>query len=199
MYVYFDVQGTVLACGHPPSDQRRSPETAGAGRHGRARRSARRNGLSHQGVVDFINNQVTPTTRSIRARRISKSQTGRRPPPVIAANVGPRPPSSRQTGTLAAGFRPGHLVRPRAALCLRGGCRCAVQERLVSVGELQDDGLRVIKPVRRHPDGTILAGLEPDEWVVVGRCTSDSAGNDGEDRKACHADDAQCRCGAFRL
>lgn len=126
-------------------------------------------GFSHEGVVNFINNQVSPTTGSISVRGEIKN---------------PKPPGG--TRLLSPGMfmrirlpigkpEPALLVIDRAISSDQGikfvyvvDAENKVQYRRVSVGDLQEDGLRVIRPARRDKDGKILEGIGPDEWVVVG-------------------------------
>lgn len=115
-------------------------------------------GFPHQGVIDFVNNVVNPSTGTIAVR-------GR------FAN--PLPPNGRRL------LSPGMFVRVRLpigqphpallvvdrALGSDQGRKYAyvvdaenkVQYRAVTTGPLQDDGLRVIE-----------SGLKPDDRVVVG-------------------------------
>ena len=115
-------------------------------------------GFPHQGVIDFVNNVVNPSTGTIAVR-------GR------FAN--PLPPNGRRL------LSPGMFVRIRLpigqphpallvvdrALASDQGRKYAyvvdaenkVQYRAVTTGPLQDDGLRVIE-----------SGLKPDDRVVVG-------------------------------
>jgi multidrug efflux system membrane fusion protein len=115
-------------------------------------------GFPHKGTINFVNNQVNPTTGSILVRG-------------VFAN--PRP----QGGTRL--LSPGMFVRirlpiglPRPALLIidraigsdqgikfvyvRDSAGKA-QTRRITTGALQEDGLRVIE-----------SGLQPEDWVVVG-------------------------------
>jgi multidrug efflux system membrane fusion protein len=117
-------------------------------------------GYPHQGTINFVNNQVDPTTGSILARG-------------VFAN--PEPPGGVRL------LSPGMFVRvrlpvglPRSALLvidravgsdqglkfvyvLDADAQNKVQYRRVTTRALQSDGLRVIE-----------SGLKPDDWVVVG-------------------------------
>jgi multidrug efflux system membrane fusion protein len=117
-------------------------------------------GYPHQGVINFIDNQVNPATGSI---------------PVRGLFPNPKPPPGSQLKELV----PGMFVRvrlpigqPHAALLVIDraipsdlGLKYAyvldadnkVQQRRVTTGALQDDGLR-----------EITQGLQPDDWVIVG-------------------------------
>jgi membrane fusion protein, multidrug efflux system len=122
-------------------------------------------GFPHQGTINFLNNQVDPTTGSILVR---------------GDFANPKLPGGDRL------FSPGMFVRirlpigqPHKALLVidRAGftgqstigsdqglkfvyvldADNMVQQRRITTGSLQDDGLRVIE-----------SGLAPDDWVVVG-------------------------------
>jgi multidrug efflux system membrane fusion protein len=115
-------------------------------------------GFPHQGTVNFVNNQVNPTTGSILVRGVFPN---------------PQPPGGHRL------LSPGMFVRirlpigqPHTALLVidravgsdQGlkyvyvlDAENKVQYRRVTTGALQEDGLRVIEQ-----------GLQGDEWVVVG-------------------------------
>jgi multidrug efflux system membrane fusion protein len=115
-------------------------------------------GFPHQGTINFVNNQVNPTTGSILVRG-------------VFAN--PRPEGGQRL--LSPGMfvrirlpiglpHPALLVHDRAIGSDQGikfvyvlDADNKVQTRRVSTGALQEDGLRVIDE-----------GLKPDDWVVVG-------------------------------
>ena len=115
-------------------------------------------GFPHEGTINFVNNQVNPTTGSILVRGVFANS---------------RPEGGQRLLT------PGMFVRirlpigmPHSALLVidrsigsdQGmkfvyvmDAQDTVQYRRVTTGALQDDGLRVIE-----------TGLEPGDWVVVG-------------------------------
>jgi membrane fusion protein, multidrug efflux system len=115
-------------------------------------------GFPHSGTVNFINNQVNPTTGSILVRGIFPNH---------------RPEGGQRL------LSPGMFVRIRLPIGLPHSAMLVidraigsdqgmkflyvidadnkVQYRRVTTGALQDDGLRVIEE-----------GLKPDDWVVVG-------------------------------
>jgi multidrug efflux system membrane fusion protein len=115
-------------------------------------------GFPHQGTVNFVNNQVNPTTGSILVRG-------------VFAN--PKPPGGLRL--LSPGMfvrirfpigrpHPAALVIDRAIGSDQGmkfvyvlDAKDTVQYRRVTTGALQEDGLRVIEQ-----------GLAPEDWVVVG-------------------------------
>lgn len=115
-------------------------------------------GYPHQGTINFVNNQVDPTTGSISVR-------GLFPNPEPANGIRLLSPGMFVRIQLPIGTpRPALLVIDRAVGSDQGlkyvyvlDARNTVQYRRVTTGALQKDGLRVIEE-----------GLKPDEWVVVG-------------------------------
>ncbi len=115
-------------------------------------------GFPHQGTINFVNNQVNPTTGSILVR-----------------GVFPNPKPKGGQRLLSPGMfvrirlpigqpHPALLVIDRAIGSDQGlkyvyvvDADNKVQYRRVTTGALQDDGLRVIEQ-----------GLKADDWVVVG-------------------------------
>jgi multidrug efflux system membrane fusion protein len=117
-------------------------------------------GYPHLGTINFIDNQVNPATGSIPVR-------------------GTFPNPKEVQGTQLRQLVPGMFVRvrlpigqPHSALLVYDrtisseqtkkyvyvvDAENKVQQRFVTTGSLQDDGLRVITD-----------GLQPDDWVVVG-------------------------------
>jgi membrane fusion protein, multidrug efflux system len=115
-------------------------------------------GFPHQGTINFVNNQVNPTTGSILVRGVfanPKPDGGQR---VISPGMFVRI-------RLPIGLpHPALLVIDRAIGSDQGmkfvyvmDADDKVQYRRVTTGPLQDDGLRVIEK-----------GLQPGDWVVVG-------------------------------
>jgi multidrug efflux system membrane fusion protein len=156
MYVYFDVdEPTVLRIRRAvnegqltPYQERKFPVLVGL---------QNEDGFPHQGIIDFVNNQVNPSTGSISVRGVVPS---------------PKPPKGVRL--LSPGMfvrirlpislpHPALLVIDRAVGSDQGlkfvyviDARHKVQYRRVTTGALQEDGLRVINE-----------GLKPSEWVVV--------------------------------
>jgi membrane fusion protein, multidrug efflux system len=115
-------------------------------------------GFPHKGTINFVNNQVNPTTGSILVRG-------------VFAN--PRPEGG--TRLLSPGMfvrirlpiglpHPALLVIDRAIGSDQGikfvyviDAEDKVQTRRITTGALQEDGLRVIE-----------TGIQPDDWMVVG-------------------------------
>jgi membrane fusion protein, multidrug efflux system len=158
MYAYFDVdEPTLLRVRRAINEGRIKRHRDGGtipvlmGLHGEE-------GFPHQGQINFVNNQVNPTTGSITVRG-------------VFAN--PEPPEGVRL--LSPGMfvrirlpigppHPALLVIDRAVASDQGlkyvyvlDAENKVQYRRVTTGPLQDDGLRVI-----------AQGLKRDEWVIVG-------------------------------
>ncbi len=115
-------------------------------------------GYPHRGTVNFVNNQVNPSTGSISVRGVfpnPKPENGTRVlSPGMFARI--RLPIGRPHQAL--------LVIDRAIGSDQGlkyvyvvDADNKVQQRRVTTGALQEDGLRVVTD-----------GLKPDDWVVVG-------------------------------
>jgi multidrug efflux system membrane fusion protein len=115
-------------------------------------------GFPHRGTINFINNQVNPTTGSILVRGVFPNPAPKGGQRLISPGMFVRirlpigEPHSAQ------------LVIDRAVASDQGlkyvyvlDAENKVQYRRVATGALQDDGLRVIEQ-----------GLAGDEWVVVG-------------------------------
>jgi multidrug efflux system membrane fusion protein len=115
-------------------------------------------GFPHEGKIDFVNNQVNPTTGSITMRGVF-------PNPKLPGSVRLLSPGMFVRIRLPLGQRhPALLVIDRAIGFDQGlkyvyvvDAENKVQSRRVTTGPLQDNGLRVIE-----------SGLKPDDWVVVG-------------------------------
>jgi len=112
-----------------------------------------------EGTLNFLDNQVNPGTGSISARGIFKNP---RPPGGVYP---PLKPGMFVRVRLPIGDpRPELLVRDRVIASDQGqkkvfvvGAENKVEERLVTLGPLQEDGLRVV-----------LHGLKKDDRVLVG-------------------------------
>lgn len=109
-------------------------------------------GYPHEGVIDFADNRVNPTTGTIRLRGVFDNAKRIFSPGLFARVRVPISDSYRAV-----------LVAERA-LGIDQGVRYVltvddkqiVKRQFVELGPLQDDGLRVI-----------TSGLTPDDWVVV--------------------------------
>jgi multidrug efflux system membrane fusion protein len=126
-------------------------------------------GFPRRGQLNFINNQVNPSTGTVAVRGVF--------------------PNTRQKSGLWS-LIPGMFVRVRLplgephkaslvidrAIGSDQGLKFVyvvdgenkVQYRRVVTGPLQDDGLRVIEPYKPAGKGEPETGVKPDEWVVVG-------------------------------
>lgn len=157
MYAYFDMdERTLLRLNAGVNAGRIAPPTGGKlpvamGLDGE-------DGFPHSGTVNFVNNVVNPATGTVAIRGVFPN---------------PKPPDGRRTlkpGLFArirlplGGPRPALLVVDRAVGSDQGlkyvyviDAEKKVQYRRVTVGPLEEDGLRVVE-----------TGLKPDDWVVVG-------------------------------
>jgi membrane fusion protein, multidrug efflux system len=115
-------------------------------------------GYPHEGTINFVNNQVNPTTGSITMRGLFPNPRPEGGEQLLSPGmfVRIRLPMSKPYQAL--------LVIDRAIVSDQGiksvyvlDAENKVQSRRVSTGALQPDGLRVITD-----------GLKPDDWVVVG-------------------------------
>jgi RND family efflux transporter MFP subunit len=113
---------------------------------------ANENGFPHEGVMDFADNRVNPSTGTIRVRA-TFDNTKRLFKPGLFARVRVPAGSPRQSVLVserAIGIDQG------VKYVLAVDDKKVVDRRFVELGALQDDGLRVI-----------TSGLKPEEWVVV--------------------------------
>jgi multidrug efflux system membrane fusion protein len=158
MYVYFDMDEPTLLRSRRainagkiklPEDRMKIPVYMGL--HGEK-------GFPHQGSINFVNNQVNPTTGSILVRGVF-------PNPKPAGGNRLLSPGMFARVRLPIGLpHPALLVIDRAIASDQGvkyvyvvGPDGKVENRRITTGALQDDGLRVVEE-----------GLKGDEWVVVG-------------------------------
>ena len=76
-------------------------------------------GFPHEGEVDFVNNQLNPTTGSILVRgRVPQSQAPERHAAPVSRHVRADSPADRATPSRGAGHRPGRSVRPGDEVCV---------------------------------------------------------------------------------
>jgi multidrug efflux system membrane fusion protein len=114
-------------------------------------------GFPHRGNVDFVNNQVNPTTGSLSVRGVF-------PNPKPPGGVRLLSPGMFVRIRLPIGQpHPALLVIDRAIASDQGlkyvyvlDAENKAQYRRITTGPLQDDGLRVV------------GGLHADDWVVIG-------------------------------
>ncbi len=116
-------------------------------------------GFAHQGMINFVNNQVNPTTGSILVRGVFPN-----PAPKTGGQRLLSPGMFVRIRLPIGEPHSAHLVIDRAVASDQGlkyvyvlDADNKVQYQRVTTGALQDDGLRVIEQ-----------GLKGDEWVVVG-------------------------------
>ena len=115
-------------------------------------------GFPHAGTIDFINNQVNPTTGSVSVRGVF-------PNTILSQGVRLLSPGMFVRIRLPIGPQhPALLVIDRAISSDQGlkyvyviDAQNKVQYRRVTTGALQENGLRVIQ-----------SGLKPEDWVAVG-------------------------------
>jgi membrane fusion protein, multidrug efflux system len=116
-------------------------------------------GYPHQGFINFIDNQVTPATGSIQVRGVFKN-------PRLSQGIQQFVPGMFVRVRLPIGQpHPALLVIDRAVtsdqavkyVYVFDPEKKVVEQRRVTTGPLQDDGLRVI-----------TQGLQPSELVVIG-------------------------------
>jgi multidrug efflux system membrane fusion protein len=115
-------------------------------------------GFPHQGTINFVNNQVNPTTGTIMVRGVFPN-----PQPKVGRRL-LLPGMFARIRLPIGAAHPAVLVLDRAVASDQGlkyvfvlDAENKVQYRRVTTGALQEDGLRVIEE-----------GLEPDDWVVTG-------------------------------
>jgi membrane fusion protein, multidrug efflux system len=117
------------------------------------------NGFPHKGTINFVDNQVNPTTGSIMVRGVF---------PNHEPKGGHRPLSPGRFARIRLPIGVPHqalLVIDRAIASDRDGRKYVyvldadsnAQTRRITTGALQEDGLRVVEE-----------GLNPDDWVVSG-------------------------------
>ena len=115
-------------------------------------------GFPHKGTINFVNNQVNPATGSIAVRGVFDN-------PKPASGVRLLTPGMFVRVRLPIGVpHPALLVIDRAIASDQGlkfvyivDEAGTIQQRRITTGAIQPDGLRVISD-----------GLKPDDWVVVG-------------------------------
>jgi multidrug efflux system membrane fusion protein len=157
MYAYFDTdEPTLLRIRRAVAEGKMKPAEDGTNPVFMALQDE--DGFPHEGKIDFVNNQVNPTTGSITMRGVF-------PNPTLKGGVRLLSPGMFVRVRLPIGpAHPALLVIDRAIGSDQGlkyvyvvDAENKVQYRRVKTGPLQDNGLRVI-----------TEGLKPDERVVVG-------------------------------
>lgn len=126
-------------------------------------------GFPHRGKLNFVNNQVNPSTGTIALRAIFDNERAKGgmwkllPGMFVRIRIDLGNPYKSS------------LVIDRAIGSDQGlkfvyvvDAENKVQYRRVQTGPLQEDGLRVIAPYKAGNDKEPETGIKPDEWVVVG-------------------------------
>ena len=132
-------------------------------------------GFPHEGTINFVNNQVNPTTGSILVRGVF-------PNPLPKGGHRLLSPGMFVRVRLPIGQPyPALLVIDRAVGSDQGhkyvyvlDAENKAQSRRVTTGPLQDDGLRVIEQ-----------GLKPDDLVIVGGIAASARGRTTSSRSGC--------------
>jgi multidrug efflux system membrane fusion protein len=158
MYVYFDMDEPTLLRLKSAINEGKLPQP----KEGTAKvlmGLAGEDGYPHEGLINFVDNQVNPGTGSISVRGVFNNRKPRRGGTrllVPGMFVRIRLPIGQPRDAL--------LVIDRAVTSDQGlkyvyvlDAQNKVEARRVTLGPLQEDGLRVI-----------LEGLNKDDWVVIG-------------------------------
>jgi len=155
MYVYFDMDESTFMRFNAATNEGTPAATATPVQMGVQGEP----GYPHQGTINFIDNQVNPATGSIPVRGVF-------PNAKLPGGVQQLVPGMFVRIHLPIGqSHPALLVIDRAVtsdqdqkyVYVFDAEKKEAQQRRVTTGPLQDDGLRVI-----------TQGLQPDDWVVVG-------------------------------
>jgi RND family efflux transporter MFP subunit len=108
-------------------------------------------GFPHQGIIDFLDNHVDPTTGTLVVRGVLENSSGLLTPGFFARLC--IPGSARYSTLLVPDTSIGNDQNDRTALVVNS--RNGVEERVVQPGALFG-GLR-----------SIASGLKPDDWVII--------------------------------
>jgi RND family efflux transporter MFP subunit len=126
-------------------------------------------GYPHKGSLNFINNQVNPSTGTIALRALFDNERTK-------SGMWKLLPGMFVRVRLDIGTPYKALLVIDRAIGSDQGLRFVyvvdaenkVQSRRVNTGTLQEDGLRVIEPYKPKTDKEPESGVKPDEWIVVG-------------------------------
>ena len=151
MYAYFDVDERSMLR-YQQLARERKRQSAREARVPVLLKLANEEGFPHEGIIDFIDNRVDPTTGTIRTRGVFPN-TNRVLTPGLFVRVR-IPGSDTYTALLVADRTLGTDQGQKYVWIVNE--QNVVEYRVVTPGSLQSDGLRVIQ-----------AGLKPDEWVIV--------------------------------
>jgi multidrug efflux system membrane fusion protein len=155
MYVYFDTdEPTLLRVRRAVSEGRIKP--AEDGKNPVLLGLQDEEGFPHQGTIDFVNNQVNPTTGSITVRGIFPNPKLLLSPGMfvrVRLPIGPKHPAllviDRAIGS-DQGLKYVYVVDKENK----------VQYRRIKTGPLQDNGLRVITEGLKSTDRIVVGGLQ---------------------------------------
>ncbi len=157
MYGYFDTdEPTVLRVRRAIAERKMKP--AIGGKNPVLMGLQDEEGFPHSGTLDFVNNQVNPTTGSITVRGVF-------PNPMLAQGVRLLSPGMFLRIRLPLGEPHQALMVIDRAIGSDQGLKYVyvvdaenkVQYRRITTGPLEENGLRVVE-----------SGLKPDDWVLVG-------------------------------
>lgn len=151
MYVYFDVDERSMLR-YQQLARERKRQSAREARVSVLLKLANEEGFPHEGVIDFVDNRVDPTTGTIRARGVFPN-TDRTLTPGLFVRV--RIPGSDAYNALLVSDRTLGTDQGQKYVWVVNE-QNVVEYRVVTPGSLQSDGLRVIQ-----------TGLKPGEWVIV--------------------------------
>lgn len=151
MYTYFDIdERSMLRYQQLVREQKRP--SARAGQLPVIMELANEKGFPHEGMIDFLDNRVDPTTGTLRVRGVFPNAQRILTPGVFV-----------RVRIQGSGKYPALLVTDRAIGTDQGqkyllvvNDQNIVEYRAVQLGRTQDDGLRVIH-----------TGLQPREWVII--------------------------------
>jgi multidrug efflux system membrane fusion protein len=195
MYGYFDVDEPTVIRVRKAINEGRVPSRASGARLSVLMGLHGEDGFPHEGDVDFVNNQLNPTTGSILIRGVF-------PNPKPAKGVRLLSPGMFVRIRLPIGRpHPATLVIDRAVLSDQGlkyvfvvDSSDTVQYRRVTTGPLQDDGLRVISEGLGPGDWVVVAGLQQvhsHDRIVPEQIPMPTLNQPGEDGTAAHGADAR--------
>jgi multidrug efflux system membrane fusion protein len=160
MYVYFDMdEATLLRLRRATNDGKLKADALVPARLG----LAGEDGYPHQGTINFIDNRVNPTTGTINVRGVFRNPRPAGGVPLMMPGLFARvrlPMSEPYDALLVS--EPAVRAESRAggepAILYIIGADNKVEERRITMGPQQEDGLRVI-----------ANGLKADEQVLVGK------------------------------
>lgn len=151
MYTYFDVdEHSMLRYQQLVREQKRP--SARAGQLPVTMELANETGFPHQGIIDFLDNQVDPATGTLRVRGVFLNAQR-----ILTPGVFTRvriQGSGKYSALLVTDLAIGTDQGQKYLLVVND--QNVVEYRAVQLGRMQDDGLRVVQ-----------TGLQPGEWVII--------------------------------